>query len=207
MKGIIFDLDGTLLDTIGDIAAAMNKALQIHNLPTHTIKEYENYIGNGAKILAERASGGIKTEEVFTDYIKIYSNANDIKTKPFPGIEKCLSILSETHFLAVLSNKPHNDTKNIVKKYFPDIHFSAVCGQRPEIPTKPDPAAAAEILHIINIPISDFIFVGDSPEDIMTGKALGMKTAGVNWGYRSEIQLKNAGADIIIKTTEELIQL
>lgn len=207
MKGLIFDLDGTLLDTIGDIAAAMDKALIKNGLKTHTRKEYESFIGNGVKLLAERATGGEKTEAVLKDYLEIYASENDVLTKPFDGIENALLTLSKTHKIAVLSNKPHNDTTSLVKKYFPNVPFFIAYGQRKGVPTKPDPTSALEIAHTMGLLPQDITFVGDSPEDIKTGKNANMKTAGVCWGYRSKQQLENAQADMIIQTTEELLKL
>ena len=188
VKGIIFDLDGTLIDTIEDIAGAANLMFARNGLPEHDLEYYLRYIGNGAVRLIELALGKPVPNEQLMVYVKefkeIYADNLHNQSSVYRGIPELLDeLVSRGIRISVLSNKPHHLTKDVCDFYLSGWPFDPVLGQREEVPRKPDPAAAIEIAEGWGIPPENILFVGDSDNDIFTAQAAGMEPVGVSWGY------------------------
>ncbi|MFV0592777.1 MAG: HAD family hydrolase [Draconibacterium sp.] len=213
IKAIIFDLDGTLLHSIVDIADACNHVLAKNNLPTHDTESYVLWIGNGAAKLVERAlPDHIKSDPEKLDYFvqeyKDYYLAHlMVKSHLYEGIDEVLAFLKQHKIpFAVNTNKPHSQTVPIVENYMQDFLPDLVFGQQDNIPKKPDPFAARLIAEKFEVENQEVLFVGDSYIDIKTGKAAGMRTLGVTWGYGETELMKEAGCSDFIATTNELLE-
>ncbi len=211
-KAIIFDLDGTLLNTITTIKYYCDKALTAHGFNEAGESEYKLFVGNGAKLLVERAMSHTRTwsedefNKVFSMYNELYNNDTLYLTEPYAGIVELLKALkSEGYKLAVLSNKPHPATIDVVGKIFGEGAFDLIRGGMDGVPLKPDPTAVFEILNELGIDKSEAVFVGDTKVDIQTGKNADLFSIGVLWGFRDEAELKAAGANAIVSNTEELL--
>lgn len=210
---IIFDLDGTLLNTIGDLAEAANVMLGKRNLPQHTYEEYCTFVGNGIMRLVERAlpeeqRTAERVAAAREDFLSYYIDHIDQKTKAYEGIVQLLNDLqAEGVSLAVASNKFQAGTRKLIQRFFPEIGWVAVYGQRPDVPLKPDPAVVEEILSEVKIPRERVLYVGDSGVDIETAHRAGIKAVGVTWGFRSRSELEAAGADRIVDCAEEILSL
>lgn len=211
-KTIIFDLDGTLLNTLSDLADSMNESLSSLGYPTHETEKYRYFVGNGVKELARGVlPEGEKTEEnierLLGVYHVVYKKNQFNKTAPYKGIEAAVAALKEKGFKVwILSNKPDPNTKEIAAYYFNGI-FDGVMGQSERFPRKPDPAAALHILKVTETAPENAFFVGDSSTDMKTGKAAGVTAVGVTWGFRDEPELLSNGADIIARDPSELPNL
>ncbi len=211
-KGIIFDLDGTLLDTINDIADSMNRALEKSGYPSFINEEYKIKIGNGFRILVERCLPlGIDEatiSKVHKSFVEDYNNNYMNNTLPYDGILEILKLLESKGIkLGINSNKRDDFVQKMVSKYFGDIDFVRVIGALKEIPNKPDPYSANEIAKSMNLDVSEILYIGDSDTDIYTAKNAGIDGAGVLWGFRSYGELKDAGAKYLFANPQELIQL
>lgn len=210
---VIFDLDGTLLDTIGDLAVACNAVLARHQLPQHTDEEYRHFVGNGIMRLVERAlPDELRTAEtvarVRADFVAYYTEHIDVHTRPYEGIPALLDALRRQGVrLAVASNKFQAGTEKLIRMFFPDIPFAAVLGQRPGVPLKPDPAVVEEILSLTGTPRERVLFVGDSGVDMLTAAAAGIVSAGVTWGFRTRSELVESGARHIVDRPQKLLAL
>lgn len=209
-KLVIFDLDGTLLNTIADLADATNYALAKNGFPTHEEDKYKYFVGNGADMLIQRALPEGTSKEVFDevrkDFISQYTTHASVKTAPYPGIVEMLKTLESKGIkMAVASNKPHRETEKVVAHYFPDIHFQLVFGHRAGYNPKPDPQIVFDILSELKIEKHDTLYVGDSSVDMQTAKAGGLYGIGCSWGFRTKEELLENGADAIIDSPEELI--
>ncbi len=210
---VIFDLDGTLLDTIGDLAVACNASLAMRGLPQHSYDDYCGFVGNGIMRLVERAlPEPLRTPEnvalMRADFVRCYTKHIDARTRPYEGVPELLAVLSQRGLrLAVASNKFQAGTEKLVRRFFPGIAFDPVFGQREGVPLKPDPAVAETILSLTETPPGQALFVGDSGIDILTAKAAGIRSAGVTWGFRSRTELEEAGADHIVDRAEEILAL
>ncbi len=210
---VIFDLDGTLLDTIGDLAVACNASLAMRGLPQHSYDDYCGFVGNGIMRLVERAlPEPLRTPEnvalMRADFVRCYTEHIDARTRPYEGVPELLARLSQRGLrLAVASNKFQAGTEKLVRRFFPGIAFDPVFGQREGVPLKPDPAVAGTILSLTETPPGQALFVGDSGIDILTAKAAGIRSAGVTWGFRSRTELEEAGADHIVDRAEEILAL
>lgn len=203
---ILFDLDGTLLDSLADITFSGNAALEKNGLPTHTQEEYRGYVGNGADMLIRRMLGpeafGEYGEQVKKDYMAIYGDLCARGGKVFPGVMELLGALRGAGFLtAVVSNKPEVQTRLIWQSTFGDA-LDLAQGQIEGIPRKPDPAGPREVLRRLGGVCA--AYVGDSEVDMQTGKNCGFYTVGVTWGMRSRQVLLESGADRLADTMEEL---
>ena len=211
IKGIIFDLDGTLLNTIDDIADSVNAVLERHGLPTHTVEEYKMFVGSGAKILIERALGNNTDNElfktVFDEYIEYYGKHREDKTAPYAGVPEMLGKLKGKYHLGVLSNKPHADTVPMVAAHFGDGLFDLVYGQRDGIPRKPDPTVVYGMINDMGLTVDEVMYVGDSENDILTANNTGCRACCVLWGFRTYEQMKNVGkCDFFARTADEVIK-
>lgn len=211
-KLIIFDLDGTLADTIESITYCSNRALTQYGRPNFTSTEYKYFVGDGAATLVQRAleAGGDTKQEyferVYKTYMEIFEKNCMYKVKPYDGIVELLSNLKEAGMkIAVLSNKPHERTKEVIKTMFPQT-FDVVMGQSPERKKKPSPDGVFAILNQLGIEKENAIYVGDTGTDMKTGKSAGLFTVGVLWGFREAKELNEHGADAIIMEPKELMR-
>ncbi|PID92502.1 MAG: HAD family hydrolase [Bacteroidetes bacterium] len=188
IKAVIFDLDGTLLHTIEDIAEAANVLLERNGRSPHTIADYLGWIGNGARVFIDLALGGKTPEDeleaIVKEFLAIYGARLTDKTRFYDGIAEMLDELTDRGLkLAVLSNKPHELTCRLCAHYLSRWPFEPILGQREGIPRKPDPQAALEIAEIWGIDPGKILFVGDSDNDVLTALGAGMHPLGVSWGY------------------------
>lgn len=209
-KVAIFDLDGTLLNTLKDLADACNFALRSHGFSEHQIDEYKYFLGNGVYKLVERAlpmdkKDGETVDKVLTEFKKYYEKHKSDFTKPYDGIEELLIALKETGIkTAVVSNKPHEFAVEIVERYFGKF-FDIVFGKREGYLAKPDPTTVIETLNHFKCKKEEAVYIGDSDVDMFTGKNAGLFSIGVAWGFRGARELSAAGANKIVYTSEELL--
>lgn len=214
IKACIFDLDGTLLNTVAGITYFINRTLSHYGIPAITEEETKRFIGNGARKLIERtlASMGIAdpdlNERVLREYNDAYDRDNTYLTLPYDGIPETLSVLKARGIrLGVLSNKPDRTAKATVSHFFPNI-FDCVLGGRDGIPLKPDPAGAREIFCHLGVMPEEVLYFGDTATDMMTGHSAGAcRTVGVLWGFRDRKELEEAKADLLIAHPSELLSL
>lgn len=212
IKLAIFDLDGTLVNSIYDLADATNKALSEAGFPVHETKEYYRFVGNGARKLCER----VLPPEHRTDrqidalqlaFSKYYEQLCFNKTKPYPGISKLLSDLHREGIRsAVASNKPDSFSCRIVSHFFGDS-FDLVVGKRDGIPTKPDPAVIRLIMSELEAAESETVMIGDSNVDVLTAKNSGILSIGCDWGFRGEDELRAAGCTSIAYEPQDILRL
>ena len=209
---IIFDLDGTLLNTLDDIADSANAVLADCGCPPHPADDYRFFIGGGVNLLFERALPEAHRDPAairacVERFREVYQNGWDVKTHLYDGVTELLDRLVERGVkLAVLSNKPHSYTEKCVARYLSQWPISPVLGQRDGIPHKPDPTGALEIAEGLCIAPAEFLYLGDSETDIRTARAAGMFAVGALWGFRPEEELRQAGADALIARPMELLE-
>lgn len=191
-KLVIFDLDGTLLNTIDDLGAAVNHAMQQRGFPQHTRDEYMKMVGHGARNLmrqalpAEHKDDEAMVDAAYNDFKAYYSAHIDIHTQPYPGIQALLTTLHRNGvMLAVASNKFQEGTEHLIKEFFPEIPFVAVLGSRPNFPLKPDPEIVGEVLRKTDVKKEETVMVGDSDTDMETAANGGIEGIAVGWGYRN----------------------
>ena len=212
-KLVIFDLDGTLLNTIADLANSTNYALKVLGYPIHEPDKYNFMVGNGINKLFERAlPDGEKTEEnvlrVRQEFVPYYDQHNADKSRPYPGVTELLETLQTAGMqLAVASNKYQAATEKLIAHYFPNIKFTAVFGQREGIPVKPDPIIVKEILQIAKVQEEETLYVGDSGVDMQTAINAGVTSCGVTWGFRPRTELESFHPDHIVDNAEEIKML
>ena len=212
-KLIIFDLDGTLLNTIADLAHSTNHALQTLGYPTHEVASYNFMVGNGINKLFERAlPEGEKTEEnvlrVRKEFLLHYDRHNADESRPYPGIPELLETLQHKGYkLAVASNKYQAATQKLIDHYFPEIHFTAVFGQREGIKVKPDPTVVFDILEVAKVTKEEVLYVGDSGVDMQTAANARVTACGVTWGFRPRAELEEFSPQYIVDTAEEIKRL
>ena len=208
---VIFDLDGTLADTLADIADAMNHVLAQHGFPTHATADYPKWIGGGVRALVEGAlpeGARVDVDEAVAAFRARYGAHILDKTRPYDGIPDVLAALAARGLpLAVLSNKPDPATREVTGKLFPDVPFREVRGDRAGTPKKPDPTAARAIAASLGIAPEACAFVGDSGVDVETAKRASMRAIGVLWGFRGRDDLEAAGADAIAERPADLLTL
>jgi len=211
-KAVIFDLDGTLLYTLGDIAHAVNKVLTELNMPTHPEESYMKFVGHGLKEAFKRAciiecSEGI-LEKGYLRVMEEYSKNPVIGTKPYEGITQLLdSLVTKNIKIAILSNKEDELVKDIASKLLKSWPFLTIQGILPDVPKKPDPTAVNQILQNMNVDPAEAIFIGDSGVDMKTAINTGLLGVGVTWGYRDIVELTEAGAEILIDKPEDLLRI
>ena len=211
-KLVIFDLDGTLLDTIADLAGATNYALTQLGYPTHDTDTIRTFVGNGINKLLERAlPANEQTEEnvmrMRSYFVPYYDAHNADLSSPYPGIEVLLQSLQEKGIeIAVASNKYQEATTKLVKHYFPTVQFAEVLGQRENIPVKPHPTIVFDILNKTGIDKKDVLYVGDSGVDMQTAQNAEVDAIGVTWGFRPRTELENFRPMGLIDKAEELLE-
>jgi phosphoglycolate phosphatase len=212
-KAVIFDLDGTLLDTLDDLADSVNAVLLTHGYKTHGRESYRYFVGDGIinlilRALPDEAADELSAKSLLPEVDAEYNNRWHAKTAPYPGIKSLLTRLSSKGIkLAVLSNKPHIFTTQIVQHFFPETAFEMVFGARDGIPRKPDPAAAIDIAHRLALPPNSILYLGDTNTDMKTAVSAGMFAVGAAWGFRPVEELVEAGANSIIEQPGDLINL
>lgn len=212
-KAVIFDLDGTLIDTIDDLADSMNNVLRNAGFPTHDISKYKYFVGDGMKNLVKRAlPAGDYEDSVIENYLsqmkQEYSKNWKAKSKPYPGISELLDSLEAMNFpKAVLSNKAHEFTVQVISELLPKWHFDYVYGERQGVTRKPDPSGALEISANLGIEPGEILYVGDTSTDMKTAANAGMYAVGVLWGFREKPELLEHGAASVIAHPSELLTL
>ena len=212
-KAILFDLDGTLLDTLEDLATAANRALGTLGLPAHPTDAYRVFVGDGLRTLAERILPGDERSAAQVDALvaafeREYSRTWNERTEPYAGVPEMLDRLTAGGYrLSVLSNKPDAFTRLCVEQLLPHWTFAPLYGQRPGVPKKPDPAAALAIAAELGLDPAEVLYLGDTATDMHTARAAGMAAVGVLWGFRSADELHAAGARHLITHPGELAPL
>ena len=212
-KGVIFDLDGTLLYTLRDLTDSVNAALSRADLPTHDEEEYKYFVGDGVEELATRVlpevrRNGEAIAKLVADIRREYSQRWADTTKPYDGIPELLDALYARGIkMAILSNKPDDSAQATVTRLLDRWQFDMVMGVGPSVPRKPDPTAALQIARRMGIPPQEMLYVGDTDTDMKTAVAAGMYAVGVLWGYRTADELKANGARVLVQQPGELLCL
>ncbi|MFO7554902.1 MAG: HAD family hydrolase [Desulfobacterales bacterium] len=212
-EAILFDLDGTLIDTLNDIGDAANRVLAKNGFPTHAISTYRRFVGDGARMLIKRAlpekHRNDKTiDACLKEYIEDYSCNYNVKSEPYFGIPSLLDTLKTKKLkLAILSNKPDAITKKCVSTILSKWDFDIVLGQRDSVPPKPNPEGAFEVAKKLSIPPSNILYLGDTAVDMKTAASAGMFPVGVLWGFRPLKELKENGACAVIDEPIEVLTL
>lgn len=210
MKLIIFDLDGTLLNTIADLGTAANYALQACQYPTHELESYKKRVGNGVNKLLERSlpETDRNTENIQrlrTAFIPYYDTHNTCFTQPYEGIHNLLRHLqAQGKQIAVASNKYQHATQQLITHFFPDIHFAAILGQRENIPVKPDPQIVYDILATTGQEATQTLYIGDSDVDMRTARNANVTSIGVTWGFCRQSSIEQEHPDYLARTATEI---
>jgi phosphoglycolate phosphatase len=210
LRAVAFDLDGTLLDSLDDLADACNRTLLSAGFPSHPAEMYKVFVGDGVTQLVRRAvpervpdaeiPGLVR--KLAEDYSRNWSN----RTRPYDGIAEALAALSEHGLrLAVLSNKPHEFTELMVKHFFPDIDWAVIAGARAGVPLKPDPAAALALCSELGLPPDQTALVGDSGMDMAAASGASLLAVGALWGFRDKAELQARGANLFVSEPKSLI--
>lgn len=209
-KAVIFDLDGTLLDTLTDIADAANQALTQEGFPVHPQEAYKTFVGDGSRILMTRAlPEDQRTPETIETclqrFIEIYNRNWDRATVPYDGILDLVAVLQNKGYkLSVVTNKPHRFTGVMMDHYFMHIPFDPILGQRDDVPKKPHPQQALTAAQQMGVSPKKCIFLGDSAVDMETARRAGMQPVGAGWGFRSAKELTDAGALVVLDHPKRL---
>jgi len=210
-SAVFFDLDGTLLDSVQDLAEATNAALRAFHLPEHPVHAYKYFVGDGFEMLVQRAApehtDPILQQRVMQQAKEIYRQNWAHTSKPYEGILAMLKELQSRKIpLAVLSNKPHEFTLLTMQHFFPSIRFTRIQGSPPGLRAKPDPALALAMLKELGLAAQRVLFMGDTSVDMMTAVNAGMIPVGVLWGFRMEEELRRHGARLILHNAAELFE-
>ena len=212
IKAIVFDLDGTLLDTVGDIAAALNRALAACSLPTHEQKTVETFLGGGIRDAVMKATPAGTGEEIIERVLELYRDDYVAhcteKTRMYDGVREMVDCLAARGFdMAVLSNKTEATARKIVEHFFPNGEFTAAFGRVPDRPLKPHIDAAKPVMETLHLSPEEIAYAGDSNTDILFARSVGMLPIATPWGYRSREELIEAGAKLIAETPMEILDL
>ena len=208
IRAVVFDLDGTLTNTLDDIADAMNRALRLHGLPEWPVEAYRYLVGDGAKKLAERA---VRERQelalsVQKEYQAYYEKHTRVKTQPYAGVPEMLRTLQGRGVpLAVFSNKPDADTKGVVGYFSPDITFAAVRGLVAGGPVKPAPTGALAVAERLGVQPGEVLYLGDTSTDMQCALNAGMHPVGALWGFRTEEELRSSGAEHVIEKPQDIL--
>lgn len=213
-SAVLFDLDGTLLDTLVEIATAANSVLRRRGYPCHKVKAYRRFVGDGVhrlaeQILPEERRSNHQVVQQFAEELAVeYQRRADRLTTIYPGIPELLTTLQDKSIsLAILSNKPHLLTIQCANRFLSPWRFQAILGQQASRPRKPDPAGALEIAKRLTIPLHFILYVGDTEVDVQTARAAGITSVGALWGFRSKAELVAHKADFIIETPKQILAL
>ena len=212
-KLVIFDIDGTLINSIEDLGQAANYALSKNGFPTHSLASYPFFVGNGVrnlirKALPEENRNDTTIDSLLKDFKEYYDDHNVDSTKPYDGIMELLKQLQEQGVkLAVASNKYQKATEKIVSQLFPDIKFVSVQGQQDGVNVKPDPSIVFNILGVALVPKAEVLYVGDSGVDMETARRACVDSVGVTWGFRSEKELNEYHADRIVHRASDIFDI
>lgn len=211
-RAVLFDLDGTLIDSLADISAAANAVLEPLGVPAHPAADYKRFIGDGVATLFRRALPEDRVEPDLIDrcvasFGATYERTWNVRSRLYDGIPELLDALVGRRLaLAVLSNKPDAFTRKCVEHYLSAWPFPVVFGERAGVPRKPDPAGAIEVANRLEIPAGQFLYVGDTSVDMETARRAGMTPIGVSWGFRPESELHAAGAVAVVDRPIELLE-
>jgi phosphoglycolate phosphatase len=212
-RAVLFDLDGTLLDTLADLAHATNAVLEQAGFPTHPVDAYRRFIGEGVVVLFRRSLPvEARRDELIArcveEFGREYGRSWNVRTRPYEGIPELLDELTVRGIaLALLSNKPDAFTHRCAEEYLARWPFRAVIGNRPDLPRKPDPAGAREVARLLDLPADGFLYLGDSSIDMKTARAAGMRAIGAAWGFRTRDELWSSGAEAVIERPAALLDL
>jgi len=210
-KNVIFDLDGTLLNTLDDLAESMNAVLSDAGYPVHPVEAYKYFVGDGIEKLVERTlPPELLNEEAITKNVKAmieaYGRRWAEKTTPYPGIPAMLDQLTQRGVnMMILSNKPHDFTLKTVSHLLPAWRFKAVVGASNDTPKKPDPAGAVKLARKFTLSSSDILYLGDTGTDMLTASRAGMFPVGALWGFRTEKELREYGAKALVRNPVDLL--
>lgn len=210
-SAVLFDLDGTLLDTLEDLGHAVNRMLTSRGFPTHRIDVFRSFIGDGTAMLISRAlPEGHRDHETVQRcleiFLKDYGQHWNVRTRPYDGIPEMLDTLTSRGLrMAVLSNKPDEFTKRCVTELLSRWSFDLVIGQRDGVPPKPDPTSALEVADRLDVPAASFLYLGDSGIDMKTATAAGMFPIGVLWGFREAEELREGGARALMTHPQDIV--
>lgn len=212
-KAVLFDLDGTLLDTLKDIANSVNKALSYFGFPQHELEAYKYFVGDGREALAFRALPEHQRDSATLDKLLAHIDEEYTRhwadnTRPYEGVPELLDTLTTRSIsLSILSNKPHDFTELMVSRLLRHWRFQIIAGALPDVPKKPSPTAALDIAQRLNLRPSEFLYVGDSGVDMQTAAGAGMYPVGAMWGFRTAGELLAGGAKTLIAKPADLLGL
>ena len=213
-QAIILDVDGTLLDTLQDLADSMDGTLRHFGFPVHELEKYKYFVGDGMENLVRRSlPDSVKTDPRLISRCiemmrQIYERNWNVKSRPYPGIPELLDALTARGLkMAVLSNKPHVLTQRVIEDLLPAWRFEVVMGERPPVPRKPDPSSALEIANRLGVEPAGFLYLGDTATDMKTANSAGMYAVGALWGFRNAEELILSGAKKLIAKPAELLEL
>jgi phosphoglycolate phosphatase len=212
-RAVLFDLDGTLLDTLDDLGDSINRALVRLGFPTHGRESFRYFVGEGARMLVERAlpedrRDPATAEAALRAYREEYRTGWNIKTRIYDGIPAMLDTLTARGIaLGILSNKPHEMTLQCVQGYLDRWSFGVIFGQRDHVARKPDPAGALEAATALRVAPADVLYLGDTATDMQTARAAGMFAVGAAWGFRPESELREHGAHAIVHHPDDVLKL
>lgn len=210
IRAVLFDLDGTLTNTLEDIADAMNRSLRLHGLPEWPLDAYRYLVGDGAKKLAERAVRerqelALSVQQAYQAY---YQTHTRVKSCPYDGVPEMLKALQARDVpMAVFSNKPDADTRNVVAHFFPEIKWAAVRGQVEGVPVKPDPAGALAAAAAMGVAPKEVLYLGDTATDMHCAVNAGMYPVGALWGFRTANELTDSGAEQFAAHPEDILDV
>jgi phosphoglycolate phosphatase len=212
-RGVVFDLDGTLLDTLEDLADSMNQVLLSIGLPVHPVEAYKGFVGDGVEMLVRRTVApweltDAQLDQVVAEMKRVYGERGDPKTQPYPGVPQLLDCLAERGLtMAVLSNKPHEAVLRLAARHLDRWPFSRIWGAQVGVPKKPDPTSALQLCTLLDIPAEQWLYLGDTSIDMSTASAAGMTAVGVLWGFRDAYELRASGAVHLIEAPLDLVPL
>ena len=212
-NAVLFDLDGTLIDTLEDLGDSVNRVLTRKGFPTHTMDAYRYFVGDGAlklitRALPERERDNETVMASLDAFREDYGHNWNVKTKPYEGIVEMLDMLTVHDMkMAILSNKPHDFTEQCVSQFLPKWSFQVVMGQKEPFPLKPDPGGALEVSRRLGVPPAEILYLGDTSIDMNTAKAAGMFPVGVLWGFRPAEELKESGALVLMEKPIDIMNI